>query len=55
MNFDVLEQNFGAISFSVGTGGGGDFFLSSNLQAANFLGTGRTIGVGVNRSRFIKG
>ena len=55
VNFDVLEQNFGAISFSVGTGGGGDFFLSSNLQAANFLGTGRTIGVGVNRSRFIKG
>jgi len=55
VSYDVLEQNFGAISFSVGTGGGGDFFLSSNLQAANFLGTGRTIGIGVNRSRFIKG
>ncbi|MED5411163.1 MAG: outer membrane protein assembly factor BamA [Pseudomonadota bacterium] len=55
VNYDVLEQNFGAISFSVGTGGGGDFFLSTNLQASNFLGTGQTIGVGVNRSRFIKG
>ncbi|MDD9889708.1 MAG: outer membrane protein assembly factor BamA [Gammaproteobacteria bacterium] len=55
VNYDVVEQNFGAISFSVGTGGGGDFFISSNLQAANFLGTGQTIGIGVNRSRFIKG
>ena len=55
VNYDVLEQNFGAVSFSVGTGGGGDFFISSNLQAANFLGTGQTIGIGVNRSRFIKG
>jgi outer membrane protein insertion porin family len=52
VNFEVSEQNFGAISFQVGTGGGGNFFLSSNLQAQNFLGTGRTVGVGVNRSRF---
>ncbi len=55
VNYDVVEQNFGNISFSVGTGGGGNFFISSNLQAANFLGTGQTIGVGVNRSRFMKG
>ncbi len=54
VNFDVIEQNFGAISFQVGTGGSGDFFISSNLQAQNFLGTGRTVAVGVNRSRFIK-
>ncbi|MBM88206.1 MAG: outer membrane protein assembly factor BamA [Gammaproteobacteria bacterium] len=54
VNFELLEQNFGAISFSVGTGGGGDFFLATNLQAQNFLGTGRTVGIGVNRSRFIK-
>jgi outer membrane protein insertion porin family len=52
VSFDVSEQNFGAISFQVGTGGGGNFFLSSSLQAQNFLGTGRTVGVGVNRSRF---
>ncbi len=55
VNFDVAEQNFGAISFQVGTGGGGNFFLSSSLQAQNFLGTGRTVGVGVNRSRFQQG
>lgn len=55
VNYDVLEQNFGAISFQVGTGGGGNFFLSSNLQAQNFLGTGRTVGIGVNRSRFQQG
>ncbi len=55
VNFDVVEQNFGAVSFQVGTGGGGNFFLSSSLQAQNFLGTGRTVGVGVNRSRFQQG
>lgn len=55
VNYDVVEQNFGAISFQVGTGGGGDFFISSNLQAQNFLGTGRTVAIGVNRSRFQKG
>lgn len=55
VNYDVLEQNFGAVSFQVGTGGGGNFFISSNLQAQNFLGTGRAIGVGINRSRFQKG
>lgn len=55
VNYDVLEQNFGAISFQVGTGGGGNFFISSNLQAQNFLGTGRTVAIGVNKSRFQKG
>ncbi|MDG2420217.1 MAG: outer membrane protein assembly factor BamA [Gammaproteobacteria bacterium] len=55
VNYDVVEQNFGNISFSVGSGGGGNFFISTNLQAANFLGTGRTIGIGVNKSRFMKG
>lgn len=55
INYDVLEQNFGAVSFQVGTGGGGNFFISSSLQAQNFLGTGRTIGVGINKSRFQEG
>ena len=55
VNYSVAEQNFGAVSFQVGTGGSGDFFISSNLQAQNFLGTGRTIGVGINKSRFQKG
>ncbi len=55
VNYDVVEQNFGAVSFQVGTGGGGNFFISSSLQAQNFLGTGRTVGIGINRSRFQKG
>lgn len=55
VNYSVEEQNFGAISFQIGTGGGGDFFISSSLQAQNFLGTGRTVGIGVNKSRFQKG
>ena len=52
INYDVVEQNFGAVSFQVGTGGGGNFFISTSLQAQNFLGTGRTLGVGINKSRF---
>lgn len=54
VEYDVTEQNFGNISFSIGSGGGGDFFISSNLQAQNFLGTGKTVGVGVHRSTFQK-
>jgi outer membrane protein insertion porin family len=55
VNFDVSEQSFGAINFQVGTGGGGNFFISSSVQARNFLGTGRTVAIGVNKSRFQKG
>ena len=55
VNYEVLEQNFGAISFQLGTGGGGDIFISSSLQAQNFLGTGRTVSVGINKSRFQSG
>jgi len=53
VNYQVAEQNFGSVNFSVG-GGSGDFFVSAGLQAQNFLGTGRTIGFGLNRSRFVK-
>ncbi len=55
VNYDVVEQNFGALNFQVGTGGGGDFFISSSLQAQNFLGTGKTVGIGINKSRFQSG
>lgn len=54
VQFTVEEQNFSNISFSVGSGGGGDFFISSSLQAQNFLGTGRTVGIGINKSTFQK-
>ncbi|MCB1670737.1 MAG: outer membrane protein assembly factor BamA [Gammaproteobacteria bacterium] len=53
VNYDVVEQNFGSVNFSVG-GGGGNFFVSTSLQAQNFLGTGKTVGFGINRSRFSK-
>ena len=55
VNYTVAEQNFGSVNFSLGTGGGGDFFISTSLQAQNFMGTGRTVGFGLNRSRFQKG
>jgi len=52
VDFELTEQNFGSISFSVGSGGGGDWFISSQLQAQNFLGTGRTVQFGVQKSTF---
>ena len=55
VNYSVIEKSFGAVQFQVGTGGGGNFFISSSLQAQNFLGTGRTVGIGINKSRFQKG
>jgi outer membrane protein insertion porin family len=52
VEFDVEEQSFGSVSFSVGSGGGGNWFVATDLQAENFLGTGRTVSVGLNRSYF---
>lgn len=52
VEFDVEEQNFGSVSFSLGSGGGGDWFISSSLQAENFMGTGRSVAIGLNRSYF---
>jgi len=54
VEYSVEEQNFSNITFSIGSGGGGDFFISTSLQAQNFLGTGRTVGIGVNKSTFQK-
>ncbi|MEX2131015.1 MAG: outer membrane protein assembly factor BamA [Pseudohongiellaceae bacterium] len=54
VNYEVVEQNFGSVNFALGTGGGGDFFISTGLQAQNFLGTGKVVGFGLNRSRFQK-
>ncbi len=52
VEFEVEEQNFGSVSFSVGSGGGGNWFVATDLQAENFLGTGRTVAIGLNRSYF---
>lgn len=52
VEFEVEEQSFGSVSFSVGSGGGGNWFVATDLQAENFLGTGRTVAIGLNRSYF---
>lgn len=52
VEFEVEEQSFGSVSFSIGSGGGGNWFVATDLQAENFLGTGRTVSVGLNRSYF---
>lgn len=55
VNYTVAEQNFGSVNFALGTGGGGDFFITTSLQAQNFLGTGKVVGFGLNKSLFQKG
>lgn len=52
VEFNVEEQSFGSVSFSIGSGGGGNWFIATDLQAENFLGTGRTVAIGLNRSYF---
>ena len=54
VNYNVVEQNFGSLNLSLGSGAGGDFFVSASIQAQNFMGTGKTIGFGINKSRFVK-
>jgi outer membrane protein insertion porin family len=54
VNYDVVEQNFGSLNLSIGSGGSGDFFISTSIQAQNFMGTGKTVGFGLNKSRFTK-
>ena len=52
VDFTVEEQLSGTIGGSVGYGQVQGLVLSANLQQANFLGTGKSVGVGVNTSAF---
>ncbi|MBT6042388.1 MAG: outer membrane protein assembly factor BamA [Gammaproteobacteria bacterium] len=52
VDFSVTEQLSGQIGGSIGYGQVQGLVLSANLQQANFLGTGKSIGVGVNTSLF---
>ena len=52
VDFSVEEQLSGTIGGSVGYGQVQGLVLSANLQQANFLGTGKSVGIGVNTSRF---
>ena len=52
VDFSVAEQLSGQIGGSIGYGQVQGLVLSANLQQSNFLGTGKSIGVGVNTSLF---
>ena len=52
VNYDVLEQGYGAISFQIGTNGRGDITAGINLSAQNFLGTGKTVAIALNQSTY---
>lgn len=51
VNFDVEEEFSGSIGASVGYADGSGLLLGANLQQNNFMGTGKTINVGINRSK----
>ena len=52
VKFDVEEQTSGSIGASFGYAQDAGLILGVNLQQNNFLGTGRQVGVGLNRSRY---
>lgn len=52
VDFTVEEQLSGTIGGSIGYGQVQGLVLAANLQQNNFLGTGKTIGIGANTSRF---
>lgn len=52
VDFTVEEQLSGQIGGSIGYGQVQGLVLSANLQQANFLGTGKSVGLGVNTSSF---
>jgi len=52
VDFSVSEQLSGTIGGSIGYGQVQGLVLSANLQQQNFLGTGKSVGIGVNTSAF---
>ena len=52
VSYTVEEQSSGAINFAVGYAQVQGLTLSANIQESNFLGTGNTVGIGVNTSQF---
>jgi len=52
VNYMVEEQSSGSINFAVGYAQVQGLTLSANIQENNFLGTGNTVGIGVNTSQF---
>ena len=52
MIYTVEEQPSGSVGASLGFAQGTGLILGANLSENNFLGTGKQVGVGVNRSRY---
>ncbi len=53
LKYSVEEQPSGSIGASIGFAQGTGLVLGANLQQDNFLGTGKQIGIGANRSKYL--
>lgn len=53
LKYGVEEQPSGSIGASIGFAQGTGLVLGANLQQDNFLGTGKQIGIGMNRSKYL--
>lgn len=52
VEYNVEEQPSGAVNASVGYGQGTGFLLGASLQENNWLGSGKQVGISVNRSDY---
>lgn len=53
LKYGVEEQPSGSIGASIGFAQGTGLVLGANLQQDNFLGTGKQVGIGMNRSKYL--
>lgn len=53
LTYSVEEQSSGSIGASIGFSQDSGIILGANIQQDNFLGTGRKIGIGLNKSSYI--
>lgn len=53
LKYTVEEQPSGSIGASIGFAQGTGLVLGANLQQNNFLGSGKQIGIGMNRSKYL--
>ena len=53
LEYTVEEQSSGSIGASVGFSQDSGILLGANIQQDNFLGTGKQIGIGLNKSDFL--
>jgi outer membrane protein insertion porin family len=53
LKYSVEEQPSGSIGASVGFAQGTGLVLGANLQENNFLGSGKQVGIGLNKSKYL--